>query len=130
MDVLDTIKKFQNAGFSREQSEVQVIAMTDMKKGLATTGDIKSVRSDIESIKKDVSNLQDELRAVETRLTDRMDYKFESLNNIMETGFDSVNQRIDLMPLKMTLYFIGVIIAFLSLQSFWPVIMSWLPHIK
>jgi hypothetical protein len=118
MDIIQTIKNYERVGFSREQAEIQVKTMVDLKKGLATSEELKSLEK-----KNDVR-----FDAIDARF-DAMDARFAAIDKRFEAidiRLDAQDTKIEAIPFKTTIYLIGVLGAYQAVISYWPILEKWL----
>ncbi|MCB0347957.1 MAG: hypothetical protein KDD37_03940 [Bdellovibrionales bacterium] len=115
MSTTDIVKKFEVAGFTRTQAELQVKTMVDMKQGLMT-------QKDGELLNGNVNLLNIKMDLVEKSLNARMD----GLDIKIDLVEKSLNAKIDLVPLKTTIYIAGLLATIWVLTNYEPIFRKWL----
>ncbi len=111
MNIIDSIKDFEQAGFTRKQAEQQVKSMTDLKEGLATSKELNSLRFEIDTsfgfVAKQFKSIDEQFKNIDKR-------------------FDLIDKKLRYMPFETTIYQAGMLLLFFGIQKFWPAIFTWL----
>lgn len=111
MDIIELIKNFEHAGFTRKQAETQVQTMVDFKKDLMTKNDGR------------------ELSARMDLLNEKVDSRFQSIQISLQTlhqRLDAQDAKINLSPLINTVYMSGILLLYLGFTKYAPIIEAWL----
>lgn len=124
MDSIEIVKNFERSGFTRQQAELQVKTMIDLKRDLLTKQDGEHIDSRFDQVDTRFVEVDKRFDLVDRRL-DLMDKRINSLEHSMLEGFRLLREDIRLQPLRTTIYTASVLVTSLGLYSYWPIIQNW-----